>query len=116
MQDDQHFDDEGNAEEKRNAAHGGIAAAALEGLVINPVGDEPEHEQKRRDQKPRHQRIDVVAVVEEKDRIGRQHQKGGMRHMGNVEQAEGDRQPDADGCIKAAEQHPGHHRVEQQVH
>src|SRR5262249_20161859 len=35
--------------------------------------------------------------------------------MGHVEQPEGDRQPDADGCIEAAEQHAEHHCVTQQV-
>ena len=65
LQDDQHFDDEGDAEEERDAAHAGVAAALLEGLVIDAVGDKPEHEQQRRDQQPRQQRIDIVAVVEE---------------------------------------------------
>ena len=39
-----------------------------------------------------------------------------MRDMGNVEQSERNGQPDADGCIEAAEQHPKHDRTEQQVH
>src|SRR5437899_1329619 len=46
---------------------------------------------------------------------GRQHQKGRMRDVGNVEQAERDGQSKADRRIEAAEQHTDHHRIEQQV-
>src|SRR5689334_8765478 len=38
-----------------------------------------------------------------------------MRDLRHVEQAEGDREPDADGCIEATEQHAEHHCVTQQV-
>ena len=54
-------------------------------------------------------------LVEEIHAVGRQHQKGRMGDVGNVEQAERDRQPEADGRIEAAEQHADHHRIEQQV-
>ena len=37
-----------------------------------------------------------------------------MRDVGNVEQAERNRQPEADRRIEAAEQHAEHHRIEQQ--
>src|SRR5581483_3823552 len=47
--------------------------------------------------------------------VGRKHQESGMRHLRNVEQAERDREPDADGCVAAAEQHAEHHCVTQQV-
>ena len=50
LQDDQHFDDEGDAEEERDAAHAGVAAALFEGLVIEAVGGKAEQEQERRDQ------------------------------------------------------------------
>ena len=114
LQDDQDFDDEGDAEEERDAAHAGVAAALFEGFVIQPVGDETEQEEQRRDQQPRQQRIDPVMLVEEVYDVGRQHQEGRMRDVGNVEQAERDRQSEADRRIEAAEQHPDHHRIEQQ--
>ena len=108
LQDDQHLDDEGDAEEKRDAADAGVAAALLERLVINAVGEQAEHEKQRRDGEPREQRVDVVAVVEQVHAVGGEHQERRMRDMGNVEQSERNGQPDADGCIEAAEQHPKH--------
>ncbi len=54
-------------------------------------------------------------LVEEKHRVGRQHQKGRMRDVGHVEQAERDGQSKTDRRIEAAEQHTDHHRIEQQV-
>ena len=45
LQDDQHFDDEGDAEEERDAAHAGIAAALLERFVVQAVGGETEHKE-----------------------------------------------------------------------
>ncbi len=116
MQDDQHLDDERDAEEERDAAHAGIAAAPLKSLVIQAVGDKTEAEQQRRDQQPCQQWVDRKVLVEEIHRIGRHHQKGRMGDVGNVEQAERDGQPKADGRIEAAEQHAEHHRIEQQVH
>jgi hypothetical protein len=38
-----------------------------------------------------------------------------MGDVGNAEQAEGDRQAKAYGCIEAAEQDADHHCIEQQV-
>ena len=115
LQDDQHFDDERDAEEERDAAHAGVAAALFECLVIQAIGGETEQEQERRDQQPRQQRVDPVMFVEDEHGVGRQHQKRRMRDVGNVEQAERDGQPEADGRIEAAEQHAEHHRIEQQV-
>ena len=115
LQDDQHFDDEGDAEEEGDAAHAGVAAALLERLVVEAVGDEPEQEEQRRDQEPGQQRVDLIAIVEQEHTVGRQHQEGRMRDVGNVEQAERHRQADADGRIEAAEQHAEHDRTEQQV-
>ena len=54
-------------------------------------------------------------LVEEVHAVGCEHQKGRVRDVGNVEQAERDGQPEADRRIEAAEQHPDHHRIEQQV-
>ena len=54
-------------------------------------------------------------LVEEIHRVGRQHQKGRMRDVGDVEQAERDGQSETDRRIEAAEQHADHHRIEQQV-
>ena len=116
MQDDQHFDNERDAEEECDAAHAGIAAALFECLVIQSVGGKAEEEEERRDQKPRQKRVDIKAIVEEKHAVGGHYQKGRMRHMGNVEQAERDRQPEAHGRIEAAEQHTEHHGIEQQFH
>jgi len=53
LHDDQHLDDEGDAEEKRDAADAGVAAAPLEGLVIDPVGEQAEQEKQRRDDEAR---------------------------------------------------------------
>ena len=115
MQNEQHFDDEGDAEEERDAAHAGIAAALFERLVVQAVGDKTEHEEQRRDQQPCQQRIDIKAFVEEKHRVGRHDQKSRMGDVGNVEQAEGERQAKAYRGIEAAEQHTAHHRIQQQV-
>ena len=57
---------------------------------------------------------DPVMLVEKVHGVGRQHQERRMRDVGNVEQAERDRQSKADRRIEAAEQHPDHHRIEQQ--
>ena len=45
----------------------------------------------------------------------RQHQESGMGDLWNVQQPEAHRQPDADGCIKAAEQDAKDHGVPQQI-
>jgi len=84
-------------------------------FVVQAVGGETEQKEERCDQQPRQQRVDLKAIVEEEHSIGRQYQKGRMGDVGNVEQAEGDRQPKAYGRIEAAEQHADHHRIEQQI-
>ena len=48
-------------------------------------------------------------LVEEKHRVGRQHQEGRMRNMGDVKQAERDGQSKTDRSIETAKQHAGHH-------
>jgi len=90
LHDDQHLDDEGDAEEKRDAANSGVGAAPLEGLVIDAVGEQAEQEKQRRDHEPRQQRINVVAFVELIHAVGGEHQERRMRDMGNVEQPERD--------------------------
>jgi len=46
LKDDQHLDDEGDAEEKAMRAPG-VAAAPLEGLVVEAIGDDTEQEEQR---------------------------------------------------------------------
>ncbi len=62
LHDDQHFDDESDAEEERDAAHAGIAAALFERFVVQAVGGKTEHEEQRCDQQSRNQRIDAVGA------------------------------------------------------
>jgi hypothetical protein len=65
-------------------------AMPFECLVIQAVGGKAEQEEEGRDQQPCQQRVDIVAIVEEKHAVGRQYQKGRMGYVGHVEQPERD--------------------------
>ena len=113
-QDQPDLDDEREPEEECQPAHPGVGAAPLEGLVVEAVDQHAQHEEGRHQQHTGQDRIDAGAC-QQIGAVGAQHQQGGMRHVGNVEQPEGHRQPQADRGIEASEQHPEEHRLEQEV-
>ena len=97
--------DERDAEEKRYSPDALVGAAALEGEVVELVDRQAEHEEHRRQQEAREQRVHAVAD----QRVGRiraEHEESRVRDVRHVEQPERDREPDADRSVEAAEEEP----------
>ncbi len=107
-------EDEDQAEEERQAAHG-LVAAALEGIVVELIERDTEPIEGRRDEHAAQHRVDVQGLIQHVDGIGTQDREGRMRDIDDIEQPEGDRGPAAQGGIEAAEQKPGNQGVREKL-
>ena len=113
-QDQRHLGDEQQTE-KEGEPLDRLLAARFERVVIELIDDHPDHEKHRQHQHPGQDRIEPGRSVDDIRRIGAEQDKGRLRDIGDVEHAEGDRDPDRHRGVKPAQQDAGDDRVDQQV-
>src|SRR6185503_3381457 len=103
------------AEEEREPAHAGVGAALLEGLVVEAVDEDTEDEEHRHQERAGEHRVEAGAARDEPGAVGPEHHDRRMRDVRHVQQAERDRQADADRGVEAPEQDAEDHGLEQQL-
>jgi len=106
-----HLGDEQDAEEERQALHGGVAAP-LEAFVIEAVENHAEQEEGRNHDEPGQHRVQAEIAVQQPGREGPHDDEGRVRQVRDVEHPERDRDAQRHGCVEAAQQHAGQHRVQ----
>src|SRR6185295_2110790 len=113
-EDQAHLYDEGDAEEKREPSHPGLRAALLEGLVVEAVDGDADQEENGHERDAGEYGVPAVAA-EHVGPVRPQHEERGMSDMGNVEQPECHRQPQAYRGIEASQEQSQHDRIEEQL-
>src|SRR2546429_6280308 len=109
-----HFDDEEDAEEEDEPPER-LIASALEAPIVEAIDDGAEEVEHRREEEPGEDRIETEGAVHHVGRVRAEDDEGGLGDVSDVEQAEDERDAQADGGVEAAEQQSGDHRVGEQI-